>query len=200
MVPIYPDYDPDKPASRENPWYIDIVDPDKEIGVRFYDRANTSSGQVYFKDMADNIHEWHLNTEPESEEGKLISPGSHGFAVAIGKRLVDFFGGSVVYNDSVDDSPNYKVNPRKAKFPPKTKDQTSDDRWYQFYNALSNEPMLSAADLKKSCDKYGASDRHLLLLQVLEAKERADRLEKVAQAVRDQDQGFEPKASSKPKM
>lgn len=112
------------------------------------DLADISFGQLRFTDLAETTHEWSFHAEVEEEDGKMLHPGSHGLGAAVGRRLVDFFGGRVDYHD-LDNPPSYKKSPRRAKYPTKTPGQSSDDRFYQFYNTLLAEPLLTSDELRQ---------------------------------------------------
>ncbi len=60
---------------------------------------------------------WHWESERARGE-RLLMPRASAFWIAIGRRLVDFFGGSICYNDCGDLNPNYvSATPRRLNNP-----------------------------------------------------------------------------------
>lgn len=78
---------------------------------------------------------WHW--EPDCGTGeRLIYPRSNPFWIAVGIRLVDFFGGSIVYNDCGDMVPNY------SKKQAMTNNPTNGEPWQKFQDAkLAVKPL-----------------------------------------------------------
>ena len=74
---------------------------------------------------------WHW--EPSSKPGwRLISVRTTAFWIAVGKNLVDFFGGVVDYNDCDDNYEDYK---RHAK-PHRMNCPESDEPWQRFQKRM----------------------------------------------------------------
>lgn len=148
------------PPSKNNPWHFRFVKNDENNIVP----RDISYFVMKFQDPVGGHYECllHLDTEDEySDYRKLLNPGAIPVWHAIGKRLVDFFGGKMLYSDAgdYDDPDNWYINDN-AKFPARVQGQDSNDRWYQFYSALFNEPILTPDELleDKAMEAY-LSDR-----------------------------------------
>ena len=190
-------FDPAQPSSKDNPWHVSFAGP---WDARPHTQAASGGGELshgtlVFTDQAGNTHHWFFHQETEDEDHKLLSPGSHGLGVAVGRRLVKFFGGRLKESDATDDPPyDLRVSNARAKFPEKKRHQVGDDRWYQFHNALNAEPVLSVQELAAAIDQHGGNDDHRALLASLEAYERKQALEAVAeQSARPRSPGSSPK-------
>jgi len=166
-------FDGTLPSNKENPWFLEPKNP---ISIEKYD-FDYSLLRFTFQDICGNHYDWMFHPETEYEDGKLLNPGSSVLAVALAKRLVDFFGGHAIYQDS-DDEISYQINPKKALYPTKTKEQSSDDRWYQFYNALNSVQLVTVKELE-SAQQYSGyfTDRDKALLDFLYKKEQRDHLD-----------------------
>lgn len=175
-VPI--PFDVDQPTSKENTWSIKFSRRNKGLGIDMSASKDAGHGSLAFVDASGNPHSWYFHAENENEVDKLLRPGSHGFAVAVGRRVVKFFGGHLIETD-FNDKVSLQVPNARAKFPKKLPTQSSDDRWYQFYNALQSEPVLSASELKSAMDQHGGNEGHQELLQYLQVQEKRDRLDEV---------------------
>jgi hypothetical protein len=101
-------------------------------------------GQTLVDGMA-----WHycsFHYEYERSDGRLLMPRSNAFWVAIGKRLVDFFGGTVDYNDCDDVEVDYQ-RPKKSR---KLNAPTSGAEWTAFQERLLAVKPLSAKELENA--------------------------------------------------
>ena len=107
---------------------------------------------------------WMFHSENgDFEEGKSLSPYLSPLAIAVGQKLIRFFGGSLRYMD-VKDAFNESVSQKKAAFPLPVKGQTGDDRWAQFYTALWKLQPLTPGDLLKAAPKAQYSREECLQL------------------------------------
>jgi hypothetical protein len=144
-----------KPSSKENSWYLK---PGKESQGNI-ELSDVNYFNLNFKDVADNSYSclFHFNVEDDEysfNNEKLMGPPSTPVWCAIGKRLIDFFGGKMLYSDAVDfDELKNWYFCETPKFPSKTKGQSGDDRWYQYYNLLKNEPLLTHKEIIDMKDK-----------------------------------------------
>lgn len=179
--------DPSLPSSEDNPWHLEFEGGINELKVisnsSSYDAL--SHGSLIFKDITGHAYSWMLHNETEEENIRCINPGSHPVAVAVGLRLVKFFGGSVFYDDSRDgDAPGAKFrrSPGRAKYPPKTKEQTSNDRWHQFQNVLRAEPMLTIKELEYAATlaAYSQAETSVNLLARLKVEEERNLLDQAS--------------------
>jgi hypothetical protein len=143
-----PDYN--IPSGDKNSWYLTPKEnPDNKI-----DMETVSWFICYFKDLAGNRINTHIHTD--SEDGHLpicksLIMDSSATWCAIGKRLVDFFGGRMMYNDGRDMENEmnwYAVE--TPKFPARNVNsgEHSDIRWHLYYNLLHNEKTLTAQEIK----------------------------------------------------
>jgi len=174
---------PDAPSCEENPWTVNFVGSFKDRPhIETDSSRGFASGDLVFMDAAGNKHSWFYYLQGDHEDRQELMPGCHGFSVAIGRRLVRFFGGALVESDAVSSEDiKLRVPNARAKFPKKHKSQSSNDRWYQFQNALNNEPVLSYHELKDAMDSYGGVEKHQELLDYLEVLDRRQALEKIAE-------------------
>lgn len=161
--------DPSQPASESNSWHLEFGNKIKASAVNSpYD---LSHGYLHFEDFSGEKHAWMMHVENSDEEGThSLLPGSTALATAIGIRLVNFFGGFVHFNDGSDEDIKgnaLRVSPSRAKFPKKKKEQSSNDRWYQFQNLLANEPLVSVEELEWANGRV-AYTQHKLSLKLLE--------------------------------
>lgn len=175
-----------QPSSEENSWTVrfeknqgnEIRYPKKDLSFDpyfnfiFKDSIGVEHSCMFFFEGYDN--------EYSCDNEKIMNPSSTPLWGAIGKRLVDFFGGKVLFCDSADsDNPdNWHVcdNP---KYYPKTKDESSNDRYYRYQNALFNEPVISSHELKAMYDKTRYLDDDIRgLVSYMEKYESAQYLSK----------------------
>lgn len=156
-------FDPSLPASKDNRWHTSFKTSRDDMRATI-SGSGMSGGTLKFVDGTGKGHEWGWHPECVEEDGKLITCGSHGLGIAVAKRLVQFFGGRVCYKDNLD-RVDYKIDPKNARFPPKTPDQTGDCRWYQFQNALMAEAMLTSQEIRQAAKKSHnpQADYHALL-------------------------------------
>lgn len=92
--------------------------------------------------------------EPSEESGMhLLMPHSTAFWIALGKKLVSFFGGSIDYNDCDSKDVDYR-----AKKPRRRNNPTVGKPWDDFQKAMFNIKPLTEKDLEKA-EKYAAYKR-----------------------------------------
>lgn len=162
-----------EPASLSNPWRVIFNDP-KAFEVK---STNLTSGFIEVKDALGQTHSWFLVAEDENERYKTLLPDATGLSVAVGRRLVRFFGGELVEESVLDMPAALSVAPGRAAFPPRKAHQASDDRYYQFQTALAREPVLGAQELAEALAHQGGTQSHWALLDRLRKNEQAQRLE-----------------------
>ena len=173
-------FDPERPPSPGNPWHLQFERLHTSLKVQPADTSHNIATMI-FTDLGGERHGWYWHTDDPDEQFKTLSPGAHALAVAVGRRLVAFFGGQIIYSDATD-KVNYKVSSTKARLPKKKAAQTSDDRWYQFYELLAEEPLLTAAELRKAIERMGSRDCDDRLLAKLEIFEKAQKLDQALPA------------------
>lgn len=157
-------FDSTLPCSPENDWYLFFNDSLKQES--YINIINIIS--MKFEDLAGSGYDWNFHVETVDENCKLLTPNSYLVAGAVGKKLVDFFGGTVIYSE--DKELEYKNN--TPLFPPKLSTQTSNDRYYQFYNSLYSIKMITANDLLEAENKvYIRTERDNKLIEYLKVYE-----------------------------
>ncbi len=90
---------------------------------------------------------WHW--EPE-DEGRLLYPKANPFWIAVGLKLVDFFGGTIVYTDTDGRKPNHR-----AKKPRQSNNPQDGKPWQDFQDAILAVKPLTKAELR-AADKLSA--------------------------------------------
>lgn len=99
---------------------------------------------------------WSYEPDYDDAIGKrFFGPTSTAFWCLVGKRLVDFFGGSIDYNDCEGDGPDYKVRERtnKQNYP------KDNPEWDVFYHRLlAVEPITQEEMAEFTEAGYGDDD------------------------------------------
>ena len=87
--------------------------------------------------------EWHFHSETKEHESmRLVSASSTPLVAAVGKRLVDFFGGHLIVRDE-DGQIHHEVEVAHSAMGRQRRQNTPDDRWRKFQNALlAAHPLL----------------------------------------------------------
>jgi len=147
--------DVEKPASEQNPWHLQLIKKDlnsilatdlNHYSLEFTDLAESRYSVLIFVDLED---------DPLMIDGKkMLAPPSEIVWCAVGECLVRFFGGTIIYNDQHE---SYYYTNKKAAFPKQTKEQSSDNRWFQYYNALKDVQKIKKQDLNSLIDRGVAS-------------------------------------------
>ena len=145
--------DVDEPSWNGNDWNVSVIH-DSRNGFKYvrptyfdltlYDVCGQHYHTLFFYDVDDN--EYAQNGE------RLLNPNASGVWLAIGKKLVDFFGGKMLISDadSWEDPNNWYV---KEEGTYSKKINHCDDRWYAYVNALDKTLPLSKEDLLEFKDK-----------------------------------------------
>lgn len=169
-----------QPASPTNDWHIRFLEKRKEV-FGFTSLGNgiseeISSAYLNFPDVAGTPHCWYFFQETEYENGKLLAADVTPLYVALGQRLVMFFGGNISIGGIVL---------FEAPSPPDNQgtDLSSDDRWYMFFNALNQTPLLTPQEIQAAARLTAAppcrKDEAILEAYALaQAQERRQTLEK----------------------
>jgi hypothetical protein len=174
-----------KPSSDGNGWSVKFPkDEDNQISYPKMGSIFNPYFNFYFKDCIGEKHSCMFFFEGyESEYAmngeKTMNPDSSPLWGAIGKRLVDFFGGKVLFSDSADsDNPDNWYVCDNPKYPAKVDGQSSNARWHLYQNALFNEPILKAQEIKDMYDRTRYNDREETrqLINYLEKYEAAEEL------------------------
>jgi hypothetical protein len=166
------------------------------LGWRFIDNMGPTLVHMAFKDASGHRHSWGLHRLNEEEDAQLLMPGSHALAVAVGKRLIAFFGGTLTYDDNkgtVDET----VLVRKAILPPRKKTQDSDDRFTQYQQALWSLAPLTSPELREAAplSAYGLDEHDDALMVALDGLEASRTRKLLAKNL-----GETPKATTRTKL
>ena len=167
------EFDLEIPSGPHNPWQV-LFERRLELDPRPFQGKRMDHATFVLRDRTGEEHTWLYF--PDSERAKtLLLEGA--LALAVGRRLVDFFGGSLC--DAVSEETIHRVAFDKALYPQVRALQTDTDRWHQFQNVLRDFPELRAQELEaamaETCEWITARP----LAQALAARERADQLETV---------------------
>lgn len=172
-----------KLCSENNPWIIKFKkNPDNVIKL-----SDTSYFNFYFLDPIGNKQSTMyffdgMESDYSYEQEKYMNPDSTAIWAVLGKRLVDFFGGKVLFNESSDSDnlDNWYVcnNP---KFPKRTKENDNNERYFLYHNLLFKEDLINSSELEemKQVTRYWDEDDSKLLTYLKkyeEAKELSDSL------------------------
>lgn len=97
----------------------------------------------------DTQHSVYYHFEPSGGVGRALMPVSTAFWIAIGKGLVDFFGGTVDYADCDDVRVNYERPPQGSNCP-------EDGRvWQAFEDRIKAVQPLTKKDLARNVKNSG---------------------------------------------
>ena len=172
-----------KPSSEGNSWYIkfkkngsnDIKLSDKTyFQFYFLDPIGNTQSTLYFFEGTENAYSY--------DQEKYMNPSSSAIWGVLGKRLVDFFGGKVLFSDSADsDNPDNWHICENPKFPKRIKGDDDNERYYLYNNLLFNEKLITSNELEKMREvtRYWDEDDSKLLdylKKYEEAKELSDSL------------------------
>ena len=96
-------------GSNKGSWYVKVEDAN---AVSFGDSILVNCADIRFKDSNGDLRTvmYHFEGGPNGE--RLLMPRSRAFWLAIGKRLVDFFGGHMIYADCSDSDCDYQQEAR----------------------------------------------------------------------------------------
>lgn len=170
------EFDPTEPSSTENPWHLDLSRNDRKRF--FYVAQDAKQHDLSFSTfmgeyLPGKAQRWTLHRENEHPHQQLWNGYTNALVVAVGIRLAQFFGGTLIYDDSQEER-CLQVRPGRARFPGKKKDQTSDERWFQFQNALADVLPLTASEIDKACALGDDTpERWRPLQDVMRAREEA---------------------------
>lgn len=174
----------EQPCSEHNRWYF-LVDQDA-IQVSFSSSPLDVTGTLLVKDAVGKQHSLFMCLDPKTEGGGgcRLLPGSTPFCVALGKRLVEFFGGTVCYNNSYEEGEkpgnDLHVPPGEAIFPPALPGDDENKRWYEFENAVHAQKPINSHELEQAqalC-RYKKEEETKALIDVLRPLEEYADLQK----------------------
>lgn len=176
-------FDGKLPATNDNLWHLKVLEQHKKSN--FIELKGVDYLTFCFKDVLGNSYYCLYHTEDESgsvlEPGaKLLNPGHGAIWCLIGKKLVDFFGGKMMYSDArdKDDPDNWYAN-TDGKFSRDKFTNGFNNKWNKFHNLLFNESKITAQELKEM-DTYATWDtREENLYQGLKKLELFESLDKI---------------------
>lgn len=171
-------FDGSQPSSAHNSWFVEFDKTQMPAYTQDGWNCPLYRSDLVFQDPTGTKHAWPFFSEPEDEKGKSLLPDMDALALAIGWRLVTFFGGEVYPQP---DKGHFVVDARQGLYPVRQADQTADERWYQFQNALQALPALTSDYLKRASARPGmiTSASTQALEQFLVAREAETSLEAV---------------------
>lgn len=145
----FPEFDPSSPADESNPWHVTFEkNPKHNLNLKdenYFEFEFTDPLDTYYRCL---IHFDNYESDRFYPGGKELLPSSTAVWCVIGKRLVDFFGGRLLYSDASDeDDPANWYICEKGKFGPAAPEQSSNDRWYEYHNAIFNEPLITSKEI-----------------------------------------------------
>lgn len=173
--------DPNHLSSKSNPWKLVVNNSDYNIKL-----SDPEYFELNFEDPCKQKYQTLLFLNIEDDPNlynneKLLSPRANEIWLSIGKKLVDFFGGKMMYADcnSDTDPNNWYIN-KKGLFPKKTKSQDGDERWYQFQNCLNKVKRITKLELEdmKKHSAYPNDERIPNLKYYFDKLEMAEQLSK----------------------
>lgn len=131
-------------AAKVSDRHIEIENPDSPLLV------GSPTIDIY-KRTIDGVAHHHVMLHTESHHGlyKVMCPKSTAFWIAVGRRLVRFFGGQMVYSDC-----DGKVN-FKCKKPRRWNDPEDGKAWRDFQDAILAIKPITKEDLE-NCAKYAS--------------------------------------------
>lgn len=152
-----------QPCSSNNRWYIDF---DQSISFMKSVKSDRdfSYAELYFKDLAGQDRQWFFSHEAQFENPfKHFLPSSTAVNIALGKRLVDYFGGKVTYQDHDEDNV-YVVDTKDAIYQPlpaymQTSEYTQEqnEQWHNWQNFLKDYPFIDLDEILDA-EKYASYD------------------------------------------
>lgn len=184
-----------RPPSLSNPFII------KSLQKNNIQPTETSPNlfSYEFDDVCHEKHMFYVHTDITDndfflEDGfKLISGNFHLFNLVLGKKLIDFFGGKMIYADcnSFDDPKNLYIKPgvfknrlhlfSKMKKEKKDLSQLSDYYFYEFYSKLYRFSKITAVDILTTQEQFKIqqlSPSELLFFKTIDSLEKKEKLEK----------------------
>jgi hypothetical protein len=128
-----------KNFQRSEGWYVEVD------GVNILGRPSIPDGpEITFKSPLDGENHSVSYWYEDSEGGRMLSPHSTAFWIAIGRGLVKFFGGTLVYKDTGNMKPNFRGRPKSDAL-----NRPQDGKpWQNLQQRLLDLKPLTQKDLK----------------------------------------------------
>ena len=177
-------FDGNLPISNNNQWHLEVTKQYKDSNVIELKDINYLT--FSFKDVVNNSYYCLYHTQDDSasdklEPGaKLLNPGHGAIWCLIGKKLVDFFGGKMMYSDSrdEDDLDNWYMN-ADGKFARDKYTNELNDKWNLFHNLLFKESRITSQELMEMQCYAAWYNREENLYQSLKKLELFESLDKI---------------------
>lgn len=151
---VYEGDEPCGPGATWSWWVKKEHQEDLKVVMPNGPRVDLSHAWLLVRDPTGFEQRWYLGQESEEELEKPMGRGFNAISIAIGRRLVRFFGGTLQYSDSTD-AIDERVDPKKAMYPAPRKGQDSNERFDAFQNALTQVQLLSTRELLSAIDRTG---------------------------------------------
>jgi hypothetical protein len=188
----------EKAPSLINPF---TIKSQQKLEIQNHINISPSMFLYQFIDIANIQHFFYLHTEISDDpfilqDGfKLLTGKSHLFNLVIGKKMIDFFGGKMIYFDSLsyEDSTNLYTKPGVFKnrlhlVKKLQKEQENiplhkimDMYFYDFYAKLYSFSKISTLDILNTQEQFKIpqlSSDELLLFKMIDSIEKKEKLEK----------------------
>ena len=162
-----PNIDIKEPSSHKNSYYLTLNEENNHIKIN-----DDESGFIIFHSATGKKYSWFLHFIDEDQDYKTILPGLYSFSIIVAKRLVDFFGGKALFNDSMDwDDADYVYENNNPKFAKKSKEDPPNFKYYQYINLLKEEPLITRAEMEWANTFERIDDDIENLVEILEKKQ-----------------------------
>lgn len=126
--------------AKEKAWYTKV----KEVSIQgIKDRPGCAWLIVEGLDRIQELYHF------EGNPGRLLMPHYSGFWTAMGKRLVDLFGGTVDYNDCDNIRVDYSVPEQSCQMA-----TVQEKRWYDLEQVLYDLSPITEEEIK-ACEELG---------------------------------------------
>ena len=146
-------------CSMDNTWCLWSSEDD--ISFKMESKISPDCGTIIYRNAFDRRSLFYHRIT-EDEDRQLLSARSNPWNLALGERLVRFFGGSFIANDC-SEKVDLRISNKKALFPRRVSTQDNNDRFYQFYNQLDQLPPISAFEVIKAFGQASYTDNKELL-------------------------------------
>ena len=141
--------DINKETNKDNTWNLDLTNEMKNISATELVN-NVFLFHINVKDANQKLYRGTVFLDLPDDEylaigkfDKLLDFDSNPITITFGKRLVDFFGGELIAD-------NFEYKNKKPKYNMKKPKQNADEKFYEFYNLLKNEPIKEIKEILKN--------------------------------------------------
>lgn len=152
------------------------------------DPAFGDYGRLFFNDPVGERYIWQIYDAIDDDESDMVRGLNIrfcSFSALVGTKLVEFFGGQIIYNDCYD-VPDLVIKPKNALFKPRAKNEDEAEYFYRFHSALSKIDPINAEyseKIGKICASRGIPITHdNLLAYLIKLEERNNLVQNVEPA------------------